>query len=169
MATLAFNNSFRKNTKEWNDFCYEDMDATCLKQSRFLYEKYISKFDKALFDSRAFNLSIEEVNNCLIWRQQDATRNSIQALSQSLYSHKELERINTKKLQDKMFTEKGVNWNDLSTTKKRGSCCIKTIIQNSSNNVKEDSCLREKWIIDNNIPIFSQETDYVNKRIIFNT
>ena len=51
-----------------------------------------------------------------------------------------------------MFTEKDVNWNDLSTSKKRGSCCIKT---------------ENGWEIDNEIPIFSQQPDYVNSRIIF--
>lgn len=78
-----------------------------------------------MFDARAFTVPIEEVNNCLLWRQQDATRNSIQALAQSLYPHKELQGINTKALQDKMFSEKGINWNDLPTKQKRGSCCRK--------------------------------------------
>ena len=107
----------------------------------------------AFFDCRVFNVPKEEVNNCLIWRQQDAERNSIQALAQSLYSHKQLEGISCKKLQDKMFTEKGVNWNDLSVTEKRGSCAI---------NNETDG-----WIIDYNIPIFTQDTAYVNDRLIF--
>ena len=94
----------------------------------------------------------EDLISRLLWRQQDATRNSIQALAQSLYSQKQIEGINTKDLQDKMFTEKNVNWNDLSTSKKRGSCCIKT---------------ENGWEIDEEIPIFSQQPDYVNSRIIF--
>ena len=106
----------------------------------------------AFFDARCFNVPLAEVNNCLLWRQQDATRNSIQALAQSLYSQKELHGINTKQLQDKMFTEKGVNWNDLPVYQKRGSCCVK----------KE-----EGWELDLNIPIFSQDTEYINNRIIF--
>lgn len=51
-----------------------------------------------------------------------------------------------------MFTEKGVKWNDLPVYKKRGSCCV-----------KKD----EGWEIDLNIPIFSQDTEYINSRIIF--
>ena len=107
----------------------------------------------AFFDCRVFNVPKEEVNNCLIWRQQDAERNSIQALAQSLYSHKELEGINCKDLQNKMFTEKGVNWNDLPIREKRGSCAIK--------------CDDGDWIVDNNIPIFTQDTSYVNDRLVF--
>ena len=146
MATWIFN-------KEFSRVSYEMWDS-----NSSISDEYIKKLDKAidkgaLFDSRAFNVPIEEVNNCLLWRQQDATRNSIQALAQSLYSHKELQGINTKALQDKMFTEKGVNWNDLPITQKRGSCCIK----NDNGN----------WIIDGDIPVFSQKTDYVNSRIIF--
>lgn len=107
----------------------------------------------AFFDARCFTLSVAEVGNCLLWRQQDATRNSIQALAQSLYSQKQLKGINTKQLQDKMFTEKGVNWNDLPTFKKRGACCV---------NHPYDG-----WQIDCEIPIFSQNPEYVNSRIIF--
>ena len=104
------------------------------------------------FDSRCFNVPKEEVNNCLLWRQQDATRNSIQGLAQSLFSHKELQGLSCNMLQDKMFTEKGINWNDLPTYQKRGSCCVK---------------IDGVWTIDTDIPVFSQDTDYVNSRITF--
>ena len=46
---------------------------------------------KALFDSRAFNLPKEEVCNYFIWRQQDATRNAIQLVGQSNFSHNQLQ------------------------------------------------------------------------------
>jgi tRNA(His) 5'-end guanylyltransferase len=143
LATLAFNKAFNKYYI--NDIFSDD-------------EKYINLLKKkieqgAYFDSRAFNLQIDEVCNCLIWRQQDAERNSIQSLAQSLFSQKEMYGISCKKLQDKMFSEKGVNWNDLPTTLKRGSCCIYT---------------ENGWVIDNEIPIFSQDRSYVEKRIVFN-
>lgn len=167
MATLAFNNFYCDNVMAWSNEEYSDMDATCRYFSKNQYEIYKNKMHKALFDSRTFTVPINEVNNCLVWRQQDATRNSIQSLAQSLYSHKEIERIDCKRLQDKMFTEKGINWNNLSTTKKRGSCCYKTVIQNPNVDPKDGAYSRKKWIIDNEIPIFSQDKDYVNSRIIF--
>ena len=107
----------------------------------------------AIFDSRCFSISKEEVCNYMIWRQRDATRNSIQGLAQSLYSQKQIEGLNTKKLQDKMFTEKGVNWNDLTVYQKRGSCCIKNELG--------------EWNIDDNIPIFSEDREYIESRIVF--
>lgn len=145
MATFAFNNYFK---------------TAILELAKDNYPKFVEKKDiafksmarGALFDARCFTVSVAEVNNCLLWRQQDATRNSIQALAQSLYSQKEIEGINTLKLQDKMFTEKGVNWNDLATPKKRGACCIKG---------------DDGWEIDFDIPIFSQQPEYVNSRITF--
>ncbi len=112
------------------------------------------KLDKgAYFDCRVFNVPKEEVNNCLIWRQQDAERNSVNSLAQQYFSHKELQGIKVKSLQDKLFTEKGINWNDLPTSEKRGSCAIKD----------EEG----KWFVDKEIPIFTQDTEYVNNRIIF--
>lgn len=139
MATFAFADNLA---------CIAVRNGICNK-----FELIQNKLEKgAFFDARCFNVPLEEVNNCLLWRQQDATRNSIQALAQSLYSHKELHGINTKLLQDKMFSEKGVNWNDLPIYKKRGSCCV-----------KKD----EGWEIDLNIPIFSQDSEYINNRIIF--
>lgn len=135
LATIGFNKSLNEmvNNKKESDI-------------------WNSKLYRATFDSRVFNLPKEEVCNNLIWRQQDATRNSINSLAQSLFSQKQLQGINSKQLQNKMLTEKDVNWNDLSTTLKRGSCCIKD---------KEG-----KWIVDNEIPIFTEDRDYIDKLIM---
>lgn len=74
----------------------------------------------ALFDSRAFTIpDAVEVANYFIWRQQDAVRNSISMLAQSLYSHKELHGKNSSQQQEMTF-QKGHNWNDVSVRNKRG-------------------------------------------------
>ncbi len=146
LATFAFNHILGNITAD----LFNENGDTFNEKTEFLF----GKMDQgALFDSRCFTISKEEACNYMIWRQRDATRNSILSLAQSLYSQAQIEGINTKKLQDKMFTEKGVNWNDLTTYQKRGSCCIK----NSSG----------VWIIDNEIPIFSQDRDYIESRIVF--
>lgn len=153
IATVRFNQLFSKETQEFyiaNDECDYD-GAERLESYQDTLEQAAIK--GAVFDARAFTVPIEEVNNCLLWRQQDATRNSIQMLAQSLFSREEILGIDNNKLQDKMFTEKGVNWNDLPTYKKRGCCCVK------------DS--ENKWIIDEGIPIFSQDPSYINSRIVF--
>jgi tRNA(His) guanylyltransferase len=78
-----------------------------------------------LFDSRAFVLPKEEVCNYFIWRQQDATRNSIQGLGQAHFSHKEIQGVNNNDLQDKLMVEKGINWNDIQPYFKRGGAILR--------------------------------------------
>lgn len=77
-------------------------------------------FAMALFDSRCFNIPKEEVVNCLIWRQQDWERNSVQLLAQSLYSHKELQGKSCKSLITQIEEEKGIVWGNLPDWQKRG-------------------------------------------------
>lgn len=82
------------------------------------------KGKSALFDSRVFTIPDRtEVENYFIWRQQDAVRNSIQMLAQSLYSHKELHGKNQSQLQD-MIHEKGDNWNNKTIREKRGGLFV---------------------------------------------
>lgn len=146
-ATLAFDRSIRANL-EW--LKKDNTDGKWSNKIKLIERK----LDKgAYFDCRVFNVPKEEVNNCLVWRQQDAERNSVNSLAQQYFSHKELQGVKVKALQDKLFTEKGINWNDLPTSEKRGSCAIKD----------EEG----KWFIDKEIPIFTQDTEYVNNRIIF--
>ena len=79
----------------------------------------------AEFDSRVFQIPTKvEVENYFIWRQMDATRNSIQMVAQSFYSHKELHGKSTDDLQEMIF-QKGVNWNDYPFSKKRGRLITK--------------------------------------------
>ena len=90
-----------------------------------------SEIKLAMFDSRVFQIADkEEVVNYFIARQQDAERNSIQMLAQSLYSHKELLNKNSSELQELCF-QKGHNWNDLDFSKKRGSLILKNTYINS--------------------------------------
>ncbi len=100
----------------------------------------------ALFDSRVFNIPKEEVANYFIWRQQDATRNSINMLAQYHFPHKELQSLNTDQVQEKLFTEKGVNWNDIDVWKRRGYCATDKSF-------------------DQNIPIFTQDREYIEQHL----
>lgn len=75
----------------------------------------------ALFDSRVFTIADPvEVSNYLVWRQRDAVRNSIQMVAQHHFSHAELQGRNSNTLQEKLWTERGVNWNDVPGRHKRG-------------------------------------------------
>lgn len=81
----------------------------------------IEKFKLAEFDARVFQIPQKtEVANYFIWRQQDATRNSISSVAQSLYSHKELMGKSSNEKQEMIF-QKGINWGeDFTYREKRG-------------------------------------------------
>lgn len=71
------------------------------------------------------------------------------------------------------MTQKGINWNNLLTYQKRGSCCVKNkIIIDNSDNVTVTAQLRNtskpenEWIIDKEIPIFKGDgRDYIDRLI----
>ena len=75
----------------------------------------------ALFDCRAWSVpTLAEAANVLLWRELDATRNSIQSATRALYSHKQCDNKNTSEMQE-MLLQKGVNWNDYPGFFKRGT------------------------------------------------
>lgn len=79
----------------------------------------------AFFDSRAFTIPDPiEVENYLIWRQRDAVRNSILMAGQAYFSHQQLHQVNTKQMQDMLFAEQGINWNDYDPRFKRGTTIL---------------------------------------------
>lgn len=112
--------------------------------------KVFGKVKRAEFDSRVFVVPEREVANALIWRQQDWSRNSIQMLARSHFSNKELFRKDQSDIHE-MLHNIGINWNDLSTRLKRGRCIRK---------------IDNKWEIDNNIPIFSQDRNYIEQYLV---
>lgn len=111
----------------------------------------------ANFDSRVFQIpSRIEVENYFIWRQQDAVRNSISSVAQSLYSHKELNGVKTNEMQELIF-QKGINWNDYDFRKKRGA-----VIGKVQKVVGDRETIRNVWeVVDT--PIFTQDRDFFNK------
>ena len=89
-------------------------------------ETLVAKMGTAMFDARVFSIPKDEVCNCLIWRQQDATRNSIESVGHANFSQKELHGKSCNSIQDMLWKERGINWNDFPVDCKRGSACYKT-------------------------------------------
>lgn len=110
------------------------------------YPEYNNYRKPAQFDARVFNLPKEEVVNYFVWRQQDATRNSIQMVARSKFSHKECHRKNVSDLQE-MLMGQGINWNDIPTHFKRGFCIRST----------------DGIVLDREIPIFTQDREYLER------
>jgi len=82
-----------------------------------------SKVDRlAMFDARAWQVpSLTEAANTFVWREMDATRNSISMAAQHHFSHKQLQKKNCGQMQDMLMLEKDVNWNDYPSFFKRGT------------------------------------------------
>lgn len=156
VATMAFNKNFRINTEAFMEE-NKTMDYTS-DWADELYKKYVNKLDSAIFDSRVFQLPKDDVCNYFVWRQQDATRNSIQMLGQANFSHKELHGCSCNVIQEKLFSEKGINFNDIDTFLKRGACIVKS-------EYMIGEAKRSKWIVDTDIPIFTQDRGYIGKFI----
>ena len=165
MATLAFNRFFYNLAQESKNHIPYYNSMYPVNERDKMYVEALDKAIKreAMFDSRVFTIPKEEVVNCLIWRQNDCTRNSIQSVGQANFSHKQLQGKNCNEIQDMLMLEKGINWNDYPTTLKRGSCCIK--VPCKINEGTEQETVRSKWIIDNEIPIFTQDKDYIYKLV----
>ena len=173
MCTMAFNKFFRKNAEEFIQDCATDYETQGLCGEGTIeyalcktYQKAIEK--GAYFDCRAFNIPKEEVTNNLYWRQLDCSRNSVQMVGQANFSHKELHKKTCNMIQDMLMLQKGINWNDFPTYQKRGTCIIKEEYQSENVDIKDGACIRTRWIIDKNIPIFKGEgREYIEKLINF--
>lgn len=76
---------------------------------------------RALFDARLFTLADPvEVANYFLWRQWDAVRNSISMAAQARFSHRRLHGVSTGGMQELLWSEHGINWNDYPDGCKRG-------------------------------------------------
>lgn len=167
--SLLLNNFKTLDTQSWYDNNLQKMASVsaAMASAKFtsISDTIFGKTKLAMFDSRVFLLPKEEVCNYFIWRQQDSTRNSVQMLARSLYSHKECTDKNNAELQELCF-QKGINWNNCPTTQKRGRCIVKNQNMKSGFNKLSglvEKALRSAWVVDDNIPIFTQDRNYIEK------
>lgn len=107
--------------------------------------------DFAQFDSRAYNIPKEEVTNAYIWRQQDAMRNSVQMLGHFHYPHNQLQGVPNNEVRQMLLADKKVTWDNLPAWASRGA----TIFRGYDNII----------IHDNNIPIFTDHRDYIERHV----
>lgn len=171
MATMAFNKRFIDNYLDYISTLKPDFTND---SDRKTVSAYINASNKgAMFDCRCFNIPKEEVTNLVYWRQLDASRNSIQMVGQANFSHKELQNKSCNDIQDMLITQKSINWNDLPTYQKRGSCCVRNKIVIETDSVMATAQLRDssksenEWIIDTEIPIFKGEGREYIDRLVF--
>ena len=123
----------------------------------------------AIFDSRVFTIpDPAEVENYLVWRQQDATRNSISMTAQAHFSHKELQGKSSNELQEMLWQQCGINWNDMPTGFKRGRCCVRRTSTDDVEYVDKrtgeakvaENVTRDAWQVEMP-PVFTQDKEWL--------
>ena len=124
----------------------------------------------AEFDCRGWVMPEQEVANSYIWRQQDATRNSVQMLARAYFSHKELHVKSCDEIQEMLWSQHDINFNDVPTHLKRGSCIIKmdkTVpvkkFEDGELIDSNETTTRKVWSIDTEIPIFTKDRNYIEQ------
>ena len=91
-----------------------------------VYPQYSKK--NPTFDARVWQVpTLEEATNCFLWREWDATKNSISMAASHFYSAKELHGKNGSQKQD-MLMDKGINWNDYPSFFKRGTYIRRKVV-----------------------------------------
>jgi tRNA(His) 5'-end guanylyltransferase len=100
-----------------------DLAAMCSVYFNRELPKYIPEKTHLMprFDSRVFNVpTLEEAANIFLWRELDATKNSITMAASELYSHNFLHGKNGSEKQELLF-QKGINWNEYPDFFKKGT------------------------------------------------
>jgi tRNA(His) 5'-end guanylyltransferase len=74
-----------------------------------------------VFDCRVWNVpTLEEAANTYVWRELDATKNSISMAARAYYDHAELHDKSGPEMQELLW-RKGINWNNYPVFFKRGT------------------------------------------------
>ena len=106
----------------------------------------------ANFDSRVWSVPNQvEAANVFLWRERDATKNSVSMAAREFYSHDELLGKSSNEMQEMLF-QKGVNWNDYPSFFKRGSFVRRELARSVATTV--------------DMPIFDKVTNRVE--VLFN-
>ena len=102
----------------------------------------------AAFDSRVFVIAqTTEVENYFLWRQLDASANSLNMLASAHYRHAELVGKSTSEKHE-LLHAKGVNWAKQAADFKRGR-----VVKHTAGG----------WTMDREIPIFNREPQYLRE------
>jgi len=167
-ATMAFNNQMLKNSFSKDNDHEMKTDVLAI---------LADCFKMAMFDARVFTIPDPvEVENYLIWRQNDASRNSVQMAARAVYSHKALEGKGIPELHE-LLHQKGINWNDYTSGEKRGRAIVRRqypvdIKHGHGGALPEEplTVMRNKWVslsggTNEETPLFTRDRSFLRNLI----
>lgn len=147
-ATKWFNKLFILNVYNYGIECTRRIMANIeTKEERENNKKYYDKLKKkagmAEFDARVFNVPEWDCINNVIWRQQDAIRNSVEMVGHANFSAKELHKVNCEGIKKILKEQRGIDWEkDFNCYQKYGAFCYRIEAQKE---VKGKTVTRNEW------------------------
>lgn len=124
--TLAWH-SRSTQSQIWFDGRVAKMTSQLAAQATLIFYRAVMELmpqyahRKPTFDARVWNVpNRAEGANVFLWREWDATKNSLSMAAAAHYSHKELHGKHSGDMHD-MLHAQGVNWNDYPAFFKRGA------------------------------------------------
>lgn len=163
-----YQNRIQKMVSVTSSLCTRGFDRAVLAM-----ENKLELVGDAIFDARTFPLPyISEVVNNLIWRQQSCIRDALSAAAQHELSQKFGSRTAIKLLDNRTSVEKkemlldhcGIDYDEYySSSFRKGMAAYKTptLIP-----LKEGVVSKNKWILDDDLPIFHEDKDFVYNILI---
>lgn len=140
----------REDSPLWFDGNVQKMVSVSASLFTAAFNRFFPSQKIAAFDSRVLVISrAADVAKYFLWRQLDASANSLNMLASAHYPHSELVGKSTSEKHE-LLHAKDVNWAKQSPDFKRGRV------------VKHTSA---GWSIDLEIPIFNREPDYLRSLI----
>lgn len=113
------------------------------------------------FDCRVWNVpNVDEGANVFLWREKDATKNSISMAARCYYEHKELHGKTGSEMQE-MLWQKDINWNDYPSFFKRGTFVQRRTVHHKFT-AEELKALPEKHKARKNPDMTYERTAYVH-------
>lgn len=141
----------REDAALWFDGNVQKMVSVSASLFTAAFNRAFEPDKPAAFDSRVMVISQRsEVENYFLWRQLDASANSLNMLASAHFSHEELASRSTAEKHD-MLHSKGVNWAKQGTDFKRGRA------------IRRDSA--EGWVVELEVPIFNRQRKYLDRII----
>jgi len=169
-VSIVLQDFAKHNTQPWVGGVVQKQASIAASMATATFAQWVERLRMGsnfpLFDGRTYTIpDAAEVMNYLIWRQQDATRNSINMVASTFFSHKSLHGLSSNERQEKLFSEEGINWNDYRTKEKRGSAVYRETFvgpitytdKRTQELITLEDVKQSQLKVDDEIPIFTTE------------
>lgn len=165
--TLILRNDQSENSEPWFGNRVQKITSIAASMATAHFLSYMSGGSAAYFDARVFVVPNEqEAINAVLWRQNDAVKNNVQAACYyevarkigKKTARKKMHGLNQKQQQELLFKETGINWSNYPTKYKRGVGCYKVkAVSYINGNMVE----RKTWQIDNELPKIASNQEFL--------